>query len=47
LYTIPFPPGVAWGIKRLDGIAGIRQLYEDGCNMSEVEARFGKEWTER
>jgi hypothetical protein len=44
LKMIPIAPGVAWGIKRLDGVAGLQELIAEGYDMSEVEARFGKDW---
>ncbi|MDR0908481.1 MAG: hypothetical protein LBM77_01830 [Spirochaetaceae bacterium] len=47
LKLIPIYPPVAWAVKRREGVAGIRRLYEDGCDMSEVEAKYGKAWTEQ
>jgi hypothetical protein len=44
LKTIPLSPGVAWSIKRLDGITGLQELRDEGYNLTAVEAQFGKDW---
>jgi hypothetical protein len=44
LKTIPVWPGVAWAIKRREGIAGLQDLRDQGYDLTEVEAKFGREW---
>ncbi|MDR0910348.1 MAG: hypothetical protein LBM77_11355 [Spirochaetaceae bacterium] len=41
LKLIPISPGVAYAIKRREGLDA---LLSRGYNLSEVEAKFGKEW---
>jgi hypothetical protein len=41
LKLIPISPGVAYAIKRREGLDA---LLARGYNLSEVEAKFGKEW---
>jgi hypothetical protein len=44
LMLIPIYPPLAWAVKRREGVAGIQRMIDDGYDMSEVEAKYGKEW---
>lgn len=42
--TIPITPSIAMIWKKY---VGVESLKESGWNMSEAEARFGKDWLDR
>jgi hypothetical protein len=47
LRQIPIAPYIAMGVKHLEGEAGVKRLLTGGYNLSEVEAKYGKEWYAR